>query len=122
MQTIDQRMAQWRMTGGALDAAAHEESGRDDGLKAAPTARGAYGCGFADDGLQATAFTTPGSAWCYQGDDGLKAAVTINMRCPFTVDDGLMAYTPTVVYRGCVGGADDGLMAGGYSISFCPVM
>jgi len=56
MKTVDQetaaqRMAQWRATGGALVAAARQESGRDDGLAAyAPSSRNAC---HADDGLAA---------------------------------------------------------------------
>lgn len=56
MQTITREtgatlMAQWMATGGALDAAGHEDSRRDDGLKGGRSTD--LGC-FADDGLQAT--------------------------------------------------------------------
>ncbi len=65
-QTAAQRMAQWWATGGALDAAefsfaggaaAHPESGRDDGLACGPT--GARTC-YADDGLTAGGVTASG--------------------------------------------------------------
>jgi hypothetical protein len=119
MKTINQeaaaqRMAQWLATGGALDAAAHEESGRDDGLQAAaPTPQ--FTC-HVDDGLMAQGPTGRGN--CY-ADDGL-AACTPTIGCPgFYGDDGLQAALPSM--RGLCH-ADDGLTAGGYTTSFCPVM
>ncbi len=113
-------MAQWLATGGAAEAIpAGTPAGDDglattamtgfdtgcfidDGLQAAPTARGSYGCGFADDGLQA--YLMSYNVACH-ADDGLKAAPTAAgaYGCGFA-DDGLKAYTPTLGHPGCAGG------------------
>ncbi len=68
-------MAQWLATGGAGPQTDGEMPAGDDGLKAAPTATGAYGCGFADDGLTASMLTR---RLCIEGEtpagnDGLAA-------------------------------------------------
>lgn len=167
-QTAAQRMAQWRATGGALDAAQRQESGRDDGLAAyTPTVANPgcsggpddglqanswtrftcaddglaaaprtlhHGCAddglsagrmtstCADDGLTAMAFTTPGSAWCYQGDDGLMAAYTMMAipGCPHLADDGLRAQEFTTPGSPTCFQGDDGLEAAGPSFRGCP--
>ena len=83
MQTINQktaaqRMAQWLATGGALDAAANEESGRDDGLAAGPMPTAGGYCN-ADDGLQALLPTMRGL--CH-ADDGLTVGGYSISFCP----------------------------------------
>ncbi|MBE0533620.1 MAG: hypothetical protein IH626_22580 [Rhodospirillales bacterium] len=108
-------MAQWLATGGALDAAAHQESGRDDGLQAAlPTMRGLC---HADDGLTAS---LPSMHGLCHADEGLSAyGISTRMVC---ADDGLVATSFTTPGSPTCFRGDDGLQAGGYSTSFCPVI
>lgn len=118
MKTIDhetaaQRMARWLATGGALDAA-HEESGRDDGLMAyAPSNVNAC---YADDGLSSSPPRT--AVLICSADDGLQATMPTRYVGCRSADDGLTA-APRTLHHGC---ADDGLTAGGYTTSFCPIM
>ncbi|MDX9862721.1 MAG: hypothetical protein RBS99_17575 [Rhodospirillales bacterium] len=128
MQTITGKtgadlMAQWRATGGALDAAPAQaaETGGDDGLA---TCYPTFSCQTADDGLAATGPTSFSRSWgCPFADDGLAATGPTSFGSPYpgcATDDGLAAVSSTTLYGGCY--VDDGLQAGGYTISFCPVM
>jgi hypothetical protein len=105
-------MAQWLATGGALDAAANAEGGRDGGLQASSSSM--HGFCHTDEGLQASLPTMRGL--CH-ADDGLTAQGPTGGRNCYT-DDTLQAGGISIR----VPCGDDGLQAGGYSISFCPVM
>ncbi len=61
-------MAQWRATGGAMDAAGREETSDDDGLAASGSTR--FYCNGDDDGLAASGSTR---FYCNGVDDGLSA-------------------------------------------------